>query len=205
MNSSIRNLLFTSTILGLSISPAFAVNVNNFTGDYAPSHWSTTTSSSGIGTVSQDSTVLEVALNCDLNGDCPSGINLDPLSYIEQSISINSGMSGVIQFEWDFNYVDGTVNAGYVLNGTFVSMVTGNNDTFSQSSAAPQTVIVNDGDTFGLFVQAVTNPGTVGTFNVKNFKVKDIPFEFNPLQGVALGLPLFIGLRILKKRAKHNS
>ncbi len=130
---------------------------------------------------------------------------IDPLSYIEQSISINSGMSGVIQFEWDFNYVDDTVNAGYVLNGTFVSMVTGNNDTTSQSNAAPQTVIVNDGDTFGLFVQAVTNPGTVGTFNVKNFKVKDIPFEFNPLQGVALGLPLFIGLKILKKRAKHNS
>jgi hypothetical protein len=36
-------------------------------------------------------------------------------------------------------------------------------------------------------------------------KIKDIPFEFNPLQGVALGLPLFIGLRILKKRVKHKS
>ena len=207
MNWSIRNLLFTSTVVGLSISPVLAVNITGFIGDYGSTNWSTTTSSNGIGTVSQDTTVLDVALNCDLdpNGNCPSGINLDPLSYIEQSISITSQMSGIIEFEWIFDYSDGTVNAGYVLNGTFVSMVTGNNDTTSQSNAAPQTVIVNDGDTFGLFVQAVTNPGTVGTFNVKNFKVKDIPFEFNPLQGVALGLPLFIGLKILKKRAKHNS
>ena len=205
MNWSIRNLLFTSTVVGLSISPVLAVNITGFTGDYGSTNWSTTTSSNGIGTVSQDTTVLDVALNCDLNGACPSHINLDPLSYIEQSISITSQMSGIIEFDWIFNYSDGTVNAGYVLNGNFISMVTGNNNTTSQSSTAAQTVIVNDGDTFGLFVQAVTNPGTVGTFNVKNFKVKDIPFEFNPLQGVALGLPLFIGLKILKKRAKHNS
>ena len=203
MNWSICNLLFTSTVVGLSISPVLAANVNNFTGDYAPNKWTTTT---GIGTVSQDTTVLDVALNCDLdlNGDCPSGITLDPLSYIEQSISITSQMSGIIEFDWIFNYSDGTVNAGYVLNGNFISMVTGNNDTTSQSSTAAQTVIVNDGDIFGLFVQAVTNPGTVGTLNVRNFKVKDIPFEFNPLQGVALGLPLFIGLRILKKRRNHK-
>ncbi len=204
MNWSIRNLLFTSTVVGLSISPVLAVNITGFTGDYGSTNWSTTTSSNGIGTVSQDTTVLDVALNCDLNGNCPSGINLDPLSYIEQSISITSQMSGIIEFDWIFDYLDGTVNAGYVLNGNFISMVTGNNNTTSQSSTAAQTVIVNDGDIFGLFVQAVTNPGTVGTLNVRNFKVKDIPFEFNPLQGVALGLPLFIGLRILKKRRNHK-
>ncbi len=204
MNWSICNLLFTSTVVGLSISPVLAVNITGFTGDYGSTNWSTTTSSDGIGTVSQDTTVLNVALNCDLNGACPSHINLDPLSYIEQSISITSQMSGIIEFEWIFDYLDGTVNAGYVLNGNFISMVTGNNNTTSQSSTAAQTVIVNDGDIFGLFVQAVTNPGTVGTLNVRNFKVKDIPFEFNPLQGVALGLPLFIGLRILKKRRNHK-
>lgn len=36
----------------------------------------------------------------------------------------------------------------------------------------------------------------------------EVPFEFNPGQGVALGLPLFIGLRMLKKRRalkKSNS
>ena len=34
----------------------------------------------------------------------------------------------------------------------------------------------------------------------------DIPFDFNPLQGAALGVPIFIGLRQLKRRkAKLNT
>jgi len=35
---------------------------------------------------------------------------------------------------------------------------------------------------------------------------KDIPFDFNPLQGMALGVPVFLGLRQLKRRkAKKNA
>ena len=34
----------------------------------------------------------------------------------------------------------------------------------------------------------------------------DIPFNFNPLEGAALGVPIFVGLRSLKRRkAKLNT
>jgi len=37
-------------------------------------------------------------------------------------------------------------------------------------------------------------------------QTKDIPFDFNPLQGAALGVPIFMGLRQLKRRkAKLNT
>ena len=37
-------------------------------------------------------------------------------------------------------------------------------------------------------------------------QTKDIPFDFNPLQGMALGVPVFLGLRQLKRRkAKKNA
>ena len=32
-----------------------------------------------------------------------------------------------------------------------------------------------------------------------------VPWEFSPVSGIALGVPLFIGLRILKKRAARKS
>jgi hypothetical protein len=42
--------------------------------------------------------------------------------------------------------------------------------------------------------------------SIKVGQTKDIPFDFNPLQGAALGVPIFMGLRQLKRRkAKLNS
>jgi hypothetical protein len=39
-----------------------------------------------------------------------------------------------------------------------------------------------------------------------SIKVGDVPFDFNPLQGAALGVPVFLGLRQLKARkAKKNA
>ena len=58
-----------------------------------------------------------------------------------------------------------------------------------------------------------TPPGSEGSANLKFYATLSdssattaVPFEFNPEQGIALGLPLFIGLRMLKKRrALKNS
>jgi len=201
---SFFNFLLSSIIIGtgaVSIPPVLAVNVTGFTGDYA--NW-TTTDPAGIGTVSQNASTLDIGLNCDINGACPNGFTPVDGNYVERSIHISSQMSGVIQFDWTFDYADNTVIAGYDLNG-FITLVSGDNNG-SQSSSAPQTVIVNANDTFGFFVEAYNGAtgGTLGNLTISSFKVKDIPFEFNPLQGVALGLPLFLGLRILKKRRNHK-
>ena len=206
---SFLDFLLSSIIIGtgaVSIPPVLAVNVTGFTGDYASGNWGTS-DSAGIGTVSQNASTLDIGLNCDvINSNCPNGFTPADGNYVEQYISITSQMSGVIQFDWTFGYADNTIEAGYVLNTAFIAIVSGDNNSNSQSSSTPQTVIVNDGDTFGFFVEAYNGAtgGTLGNLTISSFKVKDIPFEFNPLQGVALGLPLFIGLRILKKRRNHK-
>ena len=210
-NLSFLDFLLSSIIIGtgaLSIPPVLAVNVTGFTGDYASRNWSTTDDPTGIGTVSQDASTLDIGLNCDVNdiaNNCLQGFTPVDGNYVERSIHITSQMSGVIQFEWIFDYADNTVKAGYVLN-EFNTLVSGDNNGGSQPSSAPQTVVVNDGDTFGFFVEAYNGAtgGTAGAFHISSFNVKDIPIEFNPLQGVALGLPLFLGLRILKKRRNHK-
>lgn len=63
-----------------------------------------------------------------------------------------------------------------------------------------------DGSTLGRWTASstsstFTNQETL--FDAKfqaNFTSTPVPFEFSPTQGVVLGLPLFIGLRMLKKR-----
>jgi len=206
---SFLNFLLSSIIIGtgaVSIPPVLAVNVTGFTGDYASGNWGTS-DSAGIGTVSQNASTLDIGLNCDIiNGTCPQNFTPVDGNYVERSIYISSQMSGVIQFDWTFDYADNTIEAGYVLNTVFIPIVSGDNNSNSQSSSTAQTVIVNANDTFGFFVEAYNGAtgGTSGNFHISSFKVKDIPFEFNPLQGVALGLPLFLGLRILKKRRNHK-
>jgi len=205
---SFLNFLLSSIIIGtgaVSIPPVLAVNVTGFTGDYASGNWGTS-DSAGIGTVSQNASTLDIGLNCDINGACPQNFTPVDGNYVERSIYISSQMSGVIQFDWTFDYADNTIEAGYILNTVFIPIVSGDNNSNSQSSSTPQTVIVNANDTFGFFVEAYNGAtgGTLGNFHISSFKVKDIPFEFDPLQGVALGLPLFLGLRILKKRRNHK-
>jgi len=98
------------------------------------------------------------------------------------------------------------------MNGNFHELAIGTTGGGSTPSTAHEELTVYQGDIFAFIVQTFVSGGnppdnstTYGAFNVHDFTVKDIPFEFNPLQGVALGLPLFLGLRILKKRHNHKS
>jgi hypothetical protein len=224
-NSFLSCLTFVTAGL-LSSSPVLAVNIHGFDGGYAPGNWTTygydgstatevtPVDATTLGVVSQNSTDLNIDLNCSAPNPltCPVGATyINDGSYIEQHITIGPNMGGVINFQWSFAFGDELVNAGYTLNGNFHVLAIGTTGGGSTPSTNHEELTVNQGDVLAFIVQTFASGGsspdsttTYGAFNVHDFKVKDIPFEFNPLQGVALGLPLFLGLRILKKRRNHK-
>lgn len=100
---------------------------------------------------------------------------------------------GANTIEWD-----GTNSSPIIVTGNGFSFVTDSEDSYN----------IYQNSTSGTeYAPATTANISFDLFDIhySQIKIKDIPFEFNPLQGVALGLPLFIGLRILKKRVKHKS
>lgn len=46
--------------------------------------------------------------------------------------------------------------------------------------------------------QIINNTGNMGVFTGANYAA--VPFEFSPSEGIALGVPLFFGLRMLKRK-----
>lgn len=59
----------------------------------------------------------------------------------------------------------------------------------------------------GIFSNSYQNSMTAYSVNDYNLSpaATAVPFDFNPTEGAALGLPLFIGLGILRKRAVRKS
>jgi len=282
MNNLKFSLLTSLTFLSVlfkAAAPVFAVPITGFTGAYGSTHWqqyaddgsgvSVPIDAPDIGvtqvidntsTPPADNSSMDIDLNClgaNPTTSCPYGstYSITAGSYIEQYIPITSSMSGIVSFDWTFDYADANVIAGVVLlapgdpgyptgpafppllqNSTFTPFVSGQNVIAplnclsdgmggcltdlntavigEQNSGVPVELTVNAGDVLAIVVESVVNVvdgvtppqyTSYGALHVYNFKVKDIPFEFNPIQGFALGLPLFLGLRMLKKhRSGHK-
>ena len=103
---------------------------------------------------------------------------------------------------WSVNQNSFTVANGSITAGNFLSY------------ASNSGLCLNSSSCFGSFNNALTftqngntvanNTGLQGVFTPVT--ATSVPFEFSQTEGIALGLPLFIGLRMLKKRkALKNS
>ena len=178
---------------------------------------------------------MDIDINCSGSSpgnDCPVGaMSINDGSYISQSTTMT--MSGIVSFDWNFSYANSNVVAGYILNPTiltgysdpnfydlssFTPFISGQGNYTApdygagSSGNSPVQFTVTTGDVLAFVVETIANNGTppdsgqtFGTLHLYGFKVKDLPFEFNPIQGFALGLPLFLGLRMLKKhRSGHK-
>ncbi len=84
------------------------------------------------------------------------------------------------------------MNSTYTPGGINVNLLSNN------ANIAP--VLFAAGVTSTTLVSAVSDPGTF-VKQINNGVSLAVPFEFSPEQGVLLGVPLFLGLRQIKKRS----
>ncbi len=84
------------------------------------------------------------------------------------------------------------MNSTYTPGGINVNLVSNNGNIAPVPFAA--------GVTSTTLVSTVNDPGTFVKQINNGVSLKNVPFEFSPEQGFMLGVPLFLGLRQLKKR-----
>ena len=199
LKNSFSLATLSGIILTLGSMPAMAVS--GFTGVYAPSNFIFDSNPSGAGNATNDLDATNAASGkVILFGPDVHNNGLSSQSaYSEWTIPIDASRAGTVSFGWEYyNQFDTTIgndSGGYVLNGTFASIVSNSGNSNTTSSAAPVIVNLSEGDTFGFRVSSLNNLDGEGTFTVTNFDFTPVPEPLTILgTGVVLG-----ALPILKK------
>lgn len=211
---TLKNSFSVATLSGiiLSLGSMPAMAAFGFTGVYAPSNFTFSSSPSGAGDETNDLDTTNAASGkVILYGpdEALNGLTGNPqAAYSQWTIGINSSRAGTVSFGWKYyNQFDPTIgndSGGYVLNGTFVSIVSNDgNLNNTQSSAAPVILNLSQGDSFGFRVSSLTNTGGEGVFTVTDF---DFTPQSVPEPLTIFGTGVVLGaLPILKKEyAKRN-
>ena len=186
---------------------------------------------SGINTATTNYTEFPgQSFTPNLQGNAGSGTSLSSGSAFLNSFSFGSNSTGILyifsspytgtpQSITSYTGVNklgvssAAVNGTYSFNGgLLLPDVTSKYYAYSDTS---YTIQYSSGNPYngGQETYATSSNSTYSTANDSlNFSANfsspsaSVPFEFSPTEGIALGLPLFIGLRMLKKRrALKNS
>jgi len=125
----------------------------------------------------------------------PAGVTSVTFTSLNGSVLSDSTILS-LEYSYPDNATTPTLNAYSALVLKFGSALTGlPGDTASIlgiGDANPSYISYNNDATFTTFTKGFPKGSTVGT---------PVPFEFSPEQGVLLGVPLFLGLRQIKKRS----
>jgi hypothetical protein len=162
------SLATAATVAVLTIpSKAMAIT---FSGVYDISKW-TLTNSNTDGSVDTTNAPSSIDL---IGGNNNSGTQ----GTTDWTIPITTARAGTVNFSWSYGTTDTDGNdiAGYLYNGNFTQLASVD----AQSSSAPVSFSLNDGDTFGFRVKTLTNNGGPGVLTVSSFDVQAVPFESSP-------------------------
>ena len=133
----------------------------DFTGDYDPSNWSTSTASI-------DASVNNDGLTAILTGS-DSGI-ADVLEY-----SVTVAQTGTFDFDWSYTNLLGDYGsydyAGFLVDNQFVLLATNDDDPASGS----ESISVNAGQTFSFVVATLDGNFGAGELTISNFEDTAIP------------------------------
>ena len=88
-------------------------------------------------------------------------------------------------------------NANMFINGVFTNITTPSDFSFHNFSISNNFVAGTNSLEF--VVYSVGGPTGLQVNNIVGTYTTNVPFEFSPEQGFILGIPLFLGLRKLKK------
>lgn len=129
------------------------------------------------------------------NGTATGSFNFDGIAYSAVNVNVTGSKYGGSTV----NFTEGDITLATILG--FTAQKGGNNFTFSSLTA-----LLNEGVTLPLNLLS-TSYGT-GLFNtsflaigfVKSSPTQAVPFDLSPNQLAALAVPLFFGMRMIKKK-----
>ena len=186
-NGGVIALLASSLALS---NPASALP--GFSGDYAPVNW-TFLDTNANGSVDETNAPTSITLTGGDNGSFESGTT---------DYTIAAVADGTLSFDWNYTTEagPGTDPFEFLLNGIDTTLTDpGGVQTQSGSFMS----ILLTGDTFGFRIRTTDNLAGPGIVTISNFDISNatpIPFEFNPVAGVAILGGLWAGKRFLKSR-----
>ena len=155
-----------------------------------------------MGFSSRTGNVYSYTLSLEANEELVPGDSIDFINLRGvTNVALSSQGQNYFNFDLDPDGTSASFTVTSPLNGAQTTTL---NDVFSLTSTAASgdiniSVFASDSDIDPLEESEFITQGPVVAATA-------VPFEFSPGQGIALGLPLFIGLRMLKKRrALKNS
>jgi len=127
--------------------------------------------------------------------NAPAGVNSVTFTSLNGSVLSDSNVLS-LKYSYPDNATTPTLNAFNALELNFGSALTGAGGNTASilgiGDAKPSSFKYNNDATLTTFTKGFPKGSTVST---------PVPFEFSPEQGVLLGVPLFLGLRQIKKRS----
>jgi hypothetical protein len=192
-NTSLQKMGGVIALLASSLAlsnPASALP--GFSGDYAPGNW-TFLNSNANGNVNTAAAPTSITLTGGDNGSSESGTT---------DYTIVAVAGGNLSFDWNYTTEDGagTDPFEFLLNGIDTTLTDPGGD---QTQSGSFISILLTGDTFGFRILTTDNILGPGIVTISNFDISNatpIPFEFNPVAGVAILGGLWAGKRFLKSR-----
>jgi hypothetical protein len=183
--SLFRYALATAGVAAVAMPAAAKAD---FSGYYAPSHWTLTNTNGGSGFVDTSGAPASIVLH---GSDNQSGQSTDT------DFTIAAGGSGTFSFHWSYFSVDsGTFDSAYVLLNGVATFLAANNS----QGMGNFTTAVTAGEIIGFRVHSVDNFAGDGELTVSNFSAP-VP-EGSTLSLLALGA---LGVAMVMRRRAQAS